>query len=161
MVDKLGVRIHSDIIGPMQKMSLGGSRFILVFTDDYSRKSWVYFLKHKSETFCKFRKFKSKIELETGSKIQLLRTDRGGEYLSNEFKEFCATNGIHRELTQSHIPQQNGVFESRNRTIMERARSISHDCKLPIELWTEAVATTIYLINKSPTRANHGVLPDA
>ena len=160
-VNKPGVRIHSDIIGPMQKMSLGGSRFILVFTDDYSRKSWVYFLKHKSETFCKFRKFKSKIELETGSKIQLLRTDRGGEYLSNEFKEFCATNGIHRELTQSHTPQQNGVSERRNRTIMERARSISHDCKLPIELWTEAVATATYLINKSPTRANHGVPPDA
>ena len=80
--NKPGERIHSDLMGPMQQTSLGGSRYALVFTDDYSLKGWVYFLKNKGETMTKFREFKQKIEGETMNKIQILRTDRGGEYLS-------------------------------------------------------------------------------
>ena len=73
--NKPGRRIHSDLIGPMQETSLGGSRYTLVFTDDYSRKGWVYFLKSKDETLTKFREFQCRIESETGNKIQILRTD--------------------------------------------------------------------------------------
>ena len=96
---KLGERIHSDIMGSMQQNSLGGSRYTLVFTDDYSRKGWVYFLKSKGETLTRFREFKQRIEGETGNKIRTLRTDRGGEYLSQEFSDLCKHNGIQRELT--------------------------------------------------------------
>ena len=92
--DKPATKIHSDVIGPMQQTSLGGSKYILVFTNDYSRKCWVYFLKNKSDTFSKFCKFKKRIELETGNRIQVLRSDRGGEYLSDEFKNFCAENAF-------------------------------------------------------------------
>ena len=108
----------------------------------------------------KFQHFKNQIETETRNPIQVLRSDRGREYLSDEFTTFCKENGIRRELTQAHIPQQNGVSERRNRTIMERARSISHDSNLPTYLWTEAVSHAIYLINHSPTRANSGETPE-
>ena len=157
---KPGQRIHSDLMGPFPS-SLGGSRFILVFTDDYSRKSWTFFLKHKSETFRHFCYFKQKLEGETGTHLQVLRSDRGGEYLSHEFNQYCMTNGIHRELTQAKTPQQNGVSERRNRTIMERARCIAADSRLPGFLWPEAVAMATYLINRSPTRSNFGIPPEA
>ena len=159
--EKPGQRIHTDIMGPMPQPSLGGSRYIIVFTDDYSQKSWTYFLKAKSEAFSRFYKFKEQIEVQTGNKLQVLRSDRGGEYLSEEFINYCSIHGIQRELTQAHIPQQNGVSEQRNRTILERARCMSHDCQLPIYLWTKAIATATYLINRSPTRANHGETPEA
>jgi hypothetical protein len=107
-------QIYSDLVGPMQKPSLVGSRYILVFTDDYSRKSWTFFMKNKADTFDRFRIFKERIELETGKKISCLRTDRGGEYMSNEFKNFCTNHGIKRELTQARTPQQKGVSERRN-----------------------------------------------
>jgi transposase InsO family protein len=94
--------------------SLGGSRYILVFTNDYSRKSWIFFLKGKDKTFLKFREFKACNKKETGNKIQTLRTDRGGEYLSNDFRDFCRQYGIAWELPQALTPQQNGVSERRN-----------------------------------------------
>ena len=130
-----------------------------VFTDDFSRKSWTYFLKRKSETFEKFKVFKYMIELETGNKIGVLRTDRGGEFTSTLFKQYCLDNGIQRELTQINTPQQNGVSECRNRTLMERARSLASDSNLPVTLWSEAVSTANYLTNHSPTSANSGQTP--
>ena len=145
----------------MPQPSLGGSQYIIVFTDDYSRKSWTYFLKAKSEAFSRFCKFKEQIEVQTGNKLQVLRLDRGREYLSKEFINYCSIHGIQRELTQAHTPQQNSVSERRNRTILERARCMSHDCQLPIYLWTEAVIAATYLINRSATRANHGKTPEA
>ena len=158
--EKSGLRVHTDIMGPMQQESLGGSRYTLVFTYDYSRKSWVYFLKHKSETMSKFREFKKRLELETGQQLRFLCSNRGGEYTSNEFKTFCSENGIHQELTQAGTPQQNGVLERRNRTIMEKARSMAADCNLPKNLWTEVVSHATFLINRSPTRANSGMTPE-
>ena len=81
--------IHADLCGPMNTKSFGGSQYFLLFTDDYSRMSWVYFLKLKSETFDNFRKFKVLVERQSGRYIKTLRTDRGGEFLSNEFSSFC------------------------------------------------------------------------
>jgi transposase InsO family protein len=144
----------------MQHPSLAGSRYVLVFTDDFSRKSWTYFLKSKDETFEKFRIFKEMIENETGNKIKTLRSDRGEVYLSNTFKFFCSDHGIRCKLTQVATPQQNGVLEKKNRTLIERARSLALECNLPPFLWIEAVATANLLVNHSPTRANHGTIPE-
>jgi len=96
--------IHSDLCGPMQTKSLGGSRYFLLFTDDYSRMSWVYFLKLKSKIFDNFQKFKALVERQSGRYIKTLRTDKGGEFLSNEFNSFCEENGIYKELTAPYIP---------------------------------------------------------
>ena len=83
----------------------------LLFIDDYSRMSWVFFLKHKSETFENFKKFKALVEKQSGCSIKTLRSDRGGEFNFNEFNIFCEENGIHRELTTPYTPEQNGVAE--------------------------------------------------
>ena len=154
---KPGEVIHSDLMGPLSTPTLAGSKYVLVFTDDYSRKSWVYFLKSKDQTYFFFRTFLTKIRIETGNPISILRTDRGGEYLSHNFITFCHENGIQRHLTQAHTPQQNGVAERRNRTIMERTRSLSIHCDLPLYLWSEAVSIANYIINRSPIRANAGM----
>ena len=90
--------MHVDLCGPMKFESLGGSRYFLPFTDDYSRFSWVSFLKFKSETFEKFKKFKAFAKNQSGNKRKGLRTGRGGEFLPNEFILFCDENGIHTQL---------------------------------------------------------------
>ncbi|KAL4273006.1 hypothetical protein GQ457_13G030250 [Hibiscus cannabinus] len=144
--------IHADLCGPMQTESLGGSRYFLLFNDDYSRMSWVYFLENKSETFEKFQKFKAMVENQSGCHIKVLRTDRGGEFMSKEFNLFCEDNGIRRELTIPYTPEQNGVVERKNRTIVEMARSMLQARRLSNQFWAEAVATSVYLLNLSPTR---------
>jgi transposase InsO family protein len=98
-----------------------GSKYVCIFTNDFSKKSWTYFLKNKDQTFEIFKIFKSRIESETENKIRILRTDRGGKYQSTEFKFYCRDNGIKQELIQALTPQQNGVSERHNRTIIEQA----------------------------------------
>ena len=93
------------------------------------------------------------MEKESGRNIKVLRSDRGGEFLSNEFKIFCAEKGIQRQLTAPYIPEQNGVAERKNRTVVEMARSLLKEKDLPNYFWAEAVATTVHLLNISPTRA--------
>ena len=106
--------VHADLCCPMQTKSFGGSRYFLLFTDDYTRMSWVYFLQFKSETFEAFKKFKALVEKQSGSCIKTLRTDRGGEFLSQEFIHFCEEEGLHRELTAPNTLEQNGVAEQKN-----------------------------------------------
>lgn len=116
--------LHSDICGPMSTKSLGNNLYFVLFIDDYTRMTWVYFLKQKSEVFSVFKRFKQMIEVQSGLKIKVLRTDNGGEYTSNEFKAFCDEFGIVHQLTIPYSPQQNGVAERKNRTVMEMARCL-------------------------------------
>ena len=151
--------IHADLCGPMSVNSIGGSRYFLLFIDDYSRMSWVYFLKNKSEAFEYFKKFKSFVEKQSGRYIKALRTDRGGEFMSTEFINFCDEYGIHKELTAPYTPQQNGVAERKNRTIVEMGRSMMNAKGVPKTFWAEAVATSVYLLNISPTKAVYNKTP--
>ena len=96
--------MHSDICGPMQTQSLGGSRYFITFTDDYSCYCRTYFLKSKSEALEKFKELKVSVETESGMKIKALRADRGGEYLSDEFKSFLKKYGIRSEFTAAYSP---------------------------------------------------------
>ena len=145
--------VHADLCGPMQTESLGGSKYFLLFTDDYSRMSWVYFLQSKGEVFSSFKVFKSLVEKQSEKKLKVLRTDRGGEFLSKEFINFCEIEGIHHELTTPYTPEQNGVAERKNRTVVEMGRSMLKCKKLPNKFWAEAVATAVYILNISPTKA--------
>ena len=143
----------------MPEPSLGGNRFFISFIDDYFRKVWTYFLKVKSEAFEVFKDFKAQVEKFSGHHIKTLRTDRGGEYLSNEFELFCRKSGIKHELTARYSPQQNGVCERKNRTIMEMARCMLKRKKLPSNFWAEAVSCAAYLINRSPTKSLENCTP--
>ena len=110
--------LHGDLCGPINPPTIGQNRYVFVIIDDHSRYMWTMLLKEKSEAFGKFKKFKTSIEQETGISIKTLRTDRGGEFTSHEFNGFCEENGIQRHLTAPYSPQQNGVVERRNRTIL-------------------------------------------
>ena len=96
--------------------------YFILFIDDFSRMTWVYFLKEKSEVFGVFKKFKALTENQSGKRIKVLRSDRDKEYTSREFERFCEDEGIERQLTVAYSSQQNGVFERKNRTVTEMAR---------------------------------------
>ena len=145
--------IHGDLCGPITPSTSAGNRYIFVLIDDYSRYMWTILLKEKGDAFCKFKNFKAMVEGETGEKIQTFRTDRGGEFLSIEFNSFCEKFGIKRHLTAPYTPQQNGVVERRNRTMMEMTRSVLKHMHMPNYLWGEAIRHSTYLLNRIMTRA--------
>lgn len=123
--------VHDDLCGPITPSTSARNRYILLFIDDYSRYMWISLLKEKSEAFSKFKTFKHLVERESKMQIQTLRTDRGGEFVSTEFNTFCNESGIKRHLTAPYSPQQNGVVERRNRTLMEMTRSIMKHMSIP------------------------------
>jgi hypothetical protein len=145
--------IHSNICGPMSSASLSGCLYYVIFIDDFSRKSWIFFMKTKGHVFNWFQEFKALVENQTGRKIRVLRTNNGGEYTSKEFNDFCAGEGIKRELIVPYNPQQNGVAERKNMAIVGAVRAMLHDQGLPLFLWAEACYTAVYLQNRSPHRA--------
>ncbi|KAB2605263.1 hypothetical protein D8674_004980 [Pyrus ussuriensis x Pyrus communis] len=124
------------------------------------RKTWVYFLVEKSEAFAVFKNYKARVEKETGAYIRTLRTDRGGEFTSQEFTMFCDVNGIRRQLTAAYTPQQNGVAERKNRTIMNMVRSMLSGKHIPKTFWPEAVNWTVHILNRSPTFAVRSKTPE-
>lgn len=111
----------------MQTLYLAENKYFLLFVDDFSRMSWVYFLSEKSQAFSFFQKFKARVEKESRFYLNFLRNDRG-EFTSNDFKDFCSSNGIKKELTTTYTPQQNGTIERRNKTIVEMARCMLKKC---------------------------------
>lgn len=144
--------VHADSCGPMKEESLTGSKYFFLLTDDYTRMSWVYFLQAKSEAFEYFKKFKAMVEKQSGNYLKIFRTDRGGEFTSIEFTDFCGEQGIKRELTAPYTPEQNGAAERKNRTVVEMARSMLKFMGLPDCYWAEGVATAVYILNLSPTK---------
>ncbi|KAL9444243.1 hypothetical protein AB3S75_017429 [Citrus x aurantiifolia] len=157
-VEKLQL-IHTDVCGPMRTASLNGNRYFMVLIDDFSRMCWVYFLKQKSEVASVFWKFKTWIENQSGCKIKVIRSDNGTEYTANKFAKFCEAAGIEHQLTATYTPQQNGVSERKNRTIMEMARCLLFEKEMPKMFWAEAVNTAVFLQNRLPTKALKGKTP--
>lgn len=145
--------VHSDVCGLMRTESIGGHKYFVTFIDDYSRCCAVYYLKQKSEVFEKFREFEASATNECGRTIGALRTDNGGEYVSKEFEVYLKSKGIQHELTIAHTPEQNGVAERTNRTLMESARAMLCHAGLPNHYWAEAVGTAAYLKNRVVTSA--------
>ena len=105
------------------------------------------------------KEIKAQAEVESGLKLGSLHTDRGGEFTSHEFAEYCAGEGIHRQLTVPYSPQQNGVVERRNVTVVATTRSMLKAKELSGRLWGEAVATAVYLLNMCPTKNVEGMTP--
>jgi transposase InsO family protein len=119
--------IHYDVCGPMSVQSFSGISYYVLFIDDYSRKTWIYFLKTKDEVFERFKEFRALVENQIGRRIMVLRSDNRGEYPSNEFVEYCVAQWIKKDLTVPYNPQQNGVAECKNRTIVGAIRAMIHD----------------------------------
>ena len=151
--------IHMDICGPISPQTVGEKRYFFLIVDDYSRCMWVALLKEKSEALEQFKRFKLMAEAEKGVKLKSIRSDRGGEFTSDEFKELCDKSGIKKQLTAPYTPQQNGVVERKNRTIKGPVRSMLKEKELPPELWVEAVSTCVYVLNRSSTKGVKGKTP--
>lgn len=145
--------IHGDLCGPITPETSGGNRYFLLLVDDYSRAMWAYLLKTKDEAFEAFKKFRMQVEKGTELKIKSFRTDRGGEFCSQQFISYCEDSGIYRQYTAPYTPQQNGVVERRNRTIVAMIRSLLKTMNLPSVLWGEALRHAVYILNRLPTRA--------
>ena len=145
--------VHSDLWGPAKVESLGGARYFMSIIDDFSRRVWVFILKNKSEAFSRFKEWKKLVETQTGKVVKKLRTDNGLEFCSGEFNQFCKSNGIVRHLTVPGTPQQNGLAERMNRTLLEKVRCMLTSSGLAKQFWAEAVTTAVYLVNRSPSSA--------
>ncbi|KAI3778460.1 hypothetical protein L2E82_07787 [Cichorium intybus] len=144
--------IHTDVCVPFRSTTKDGTRFYVTFTDDFSRYGYIYLIKHKSDTFEKFKEFKNEVENQLGRKIKMLRSDRGGEYLSIEFLNYLKECGIVSQLSPPRTPQLNGVAERRNRTLLDMVRSMMSRASLPIHFWGYALETAAHILNLVPTK---------
>ena len=143
--------VHMDLMGPIPTESINGKKYIFVCVDDFSRFTWVYFLRSKTEAFNYFRKFCNQVQNEKGldiKKICRIRSDHGTEFENAKFSEFCDGLGISHEFSAPRTPQQNGVVERKNRVLQEMARVMLNSKKVPRNLWAEAVNTACYVSNR-------------
>lgn len=152
--------VHSDICGPISTNSLGGKRYFITFIDDFSRKVFIYFLRTKSEALSKFIDFKTFVEKQTGESLKVLRTDNGGEFCNNDFDQYLQKHGIKHQKTAPYTPQQNGVSERFNRTIVEKTRCMLIDAGLEKLFWAEAASTAVYILNRIPCKGTGKKTPE-
>jgi transposase InsO family protein len=151
--------IHTDLCGPMKFASLGGSRYFVSFIDDYSRRISVFPINRKSEVIEKFRLYRAASEKQLGLSIKTVRSDNGGEYIG-EFRRELLRHGIGIETSAPYTPEQNGVAERMNRTLVESARSMIHAQGLGQEFWGEAIVTAAYIRNRVVSRSTQGKSPE-
>lgn len=145
--------IHSDLCGPMRTPTVGKKKYFLTFTDDFSRYTTVYLLETKDEVLPKLKDFLTEMKYQFGRVSKCLRSDNGKEYIAREVQDLLRTLGIKVQSTVPYCPEQNEVSERKNRTLVEPARCMLNDAKLPYEYWGEAVMTANYITNRMITKA--------
>ncbi|GKA93797.1 putative ribonuclease H-like domain-containing protein [Tanacetum coccineum] len=151
--------LHMDLFGPTFVKSLMKKMYCLVVTDDYSRFSWVFFLATKDETSVILKSFITGVENLIDQRVKVIRCDNGTEFKNKEMNQFCERKGIKREFSVARTPQQNGVAERKNRTLIEAARTMLADSKLPTTFWAEAVNTACYVQNRVLVIKPHNKTP--
>nr|GEW41378.1 ribonuclease H-like domain-containing protein [Tanacetum cinerariifolium] len=140
-VDQPLFRLHMDLIGPTFVKSLNKKSYCLVVTDDYGRFTWVFFLATKDETSPFLKTFITGLENQLSLKVKVIRSDNVTEFKNNDLNQFCGMKGIKREFSVPRTPQQNGIAERKNMTLIEAAKTMMADLLLPIPFWSEAVNT--------------------
>ncbi|KAK1627832.1 hypothetical protein QYE76_002147 [Lolium multiflorum] len=151
--------LHLDLFGPSHYDTLGGSKYGLVIIDDYSRYSWVFLLKSKDETHREFIIFAKKAQRMYESEIKAIRTDNGTEFKNYTMQEFVDDEGIKHEFSAPYTPQQNGVVERKNRTIIEMERTMLSEFNSPHNFWGEAISTAFHYSNRLFLRPLHNKTP--
>ncbi|GJS55823.1 putative ribonuclease H-like domain-containing protein [Tanacetum coccineum] len=151
--------LHMDLFGPTFVSSLMHKKYCLVVTDDYSRFTWVFFLTTKDETSEILKRFIKEIENLVDKKVKIIRSDNGTEFKNKVMDDFCREKCIKREYSVARTPQQNGVTKRRNRTLIEAARIMLADSKLPTTFWAEAVSTACYVQNRVLVVKPHNKTP--
>ncbi|GKA54888.1 putative ribonuclease H-like domain-containing protein [Tanacetum coccineum] len=151
--------LHMDLFGPTSIRSIDHKYYSLVVTDDFSRFTWVFFLGTKDETYGILKDFITFIENQLTKKVKAIRCDNGTEFKNSKLIELCGSKGIRRDYSNARTPQQNGVAERKNRTLIEAARTMLADSKLPTMFWTEAVSTACYVLNRVLVTKPHNKTP--
>ncbi|GJR60686.1 retrovirus-related pol polyprotein from transposon TNT 1-94 [Tanacetum coccineum] len=151
--------LHMDLCGPMRVQITNGKKYILVIVDDYSRFTWVKFLRSKDETSEIVIKFLKQIQVGLNKTVRYVRTDNGTEFVNKDLTDYYERVGIFHQKTVPRTPQQNGVVERRNRTLVEAARTMLIFSKAPMFLWAEAVVTACYTQNRSLIHTRHDKTP--
>ncbi|KAK8694819.1 hypothetical protein V6N13_072363 [Hibiscus sabdariffa] len=131
----------------------GGYQYFITFTDDFSRYGYIYLMRHKSKALEKFKEFKNEVQNQHGKSIKALRSDRGGEYLSQDFDELLKECGIVSQLTPPGKPQWNGVSERSNRTLLDMVRSMMSHTDLPTSFWGYALEIAAFTLNRVPSKS--------
>nr|GEW12378.1 retrovirus-related Pol polyprotein from transposon TNT 1-94 [Tanacetum cinerariifolium] len=160
--------LHMDLCGPMRVESVNGKKYILVIVDDYSRFTWVKFLRSKDETSTFIIKFLKMIQVRLNVPVEVrlnvpvrrIRIDNGTEFVNQTLRDYYEEVGISHETSVACSPQQNEVVERRNRTLIEAARTMLIYAQAPLFLWAEAVATACFTQNRSIIRLRHGKTPN-
>nr|GEZ70481.1 retrovirus-related Pol polyprotein from transposon TNT 1-94 [Tanacetum cinerariifolium] len=150
--------LHMDLCGPMRVASINGKKYILVIVDDYSRYTWTLFLRSKDETPKVLKDFLTMIQRNLQAPV-IVRTDRGTEFLNKTLNAFFKEEGIEHQTSTARTPEQNGVVERRNHTLVEDARTMLSASQLPLFFWAEAIATACYTQNRSIIIMTHGKTP--
>jgi len=147
-----GEFVHTNLSSGFETHSLGGALHVVLFKDDATRYRTVEFLSCKSEVQKTIKNYVRQVERQTGRKLRTIRSDNGGEYIAKVVKNFVENEGINHQWSSAYVPQQNSRAEREMRTIIERARSMLKACDLPNVLWAEAVATAVYVLNRTVNR---------
>lgn len=157
--EEVGQRIHVDICGTVGVETISGSKYFVLFKDEFSNYRHIYFIKTKDQAYDSLKKCVATIEADTNQKVKRLVSDRGSELTSKRTQEFLMNQGISHEVSAPFTPQQNGFIERDNRTVMEAARSMLFHKKLEEKLWGEAANTAIYLMNRVPNKNTGNATP--
>ncbi|KAK1616242.1 hypothetical protein QYE76_021759 [Lolium multiflorum] len=140
--------LHVDLFGPTTHASFGGKKYCLVIVDDYSRYTWVFFLKTKDETQQIFIDFATKVQREQNLLIMAIRSDNGSEFKNYTLNDFLSDEGIRHQYSAAYTPQQNGVAERKNQTLLDMARSMMAEYKSRYNFWAEAISTACHSSNR-------------
>ncbi|MFS7989993.1 putative RNA-directed DNA polymerase [Helianthus anomalus] len=151
--------VHSDVWGPCPVKTTLGFQYFVTFIDDYSRATWVYLLKSRSEINSIFHEFHAYVKTQFKTSIQTLRTDNAKEYLSTDFSTYLKSQGIIHETSCAYTSQQNGVAERKNRHLLDVTRTLMIHSHVPRHFWGDAVLTAAYLINRMPSSVLRGQTP--
>jgi transposase InsO family protein len=147
--------VHDNLCGPVTPATPGGRRYFLLVVDDASRFKWVVLLPTKAAAVDSNKHVQAAAKKESGHKLQVLRTDNGGEFTAAKFIAYCVDEGIQRHYSAPYSLQQNGVVECRNQTVGATTRTLLKQRGMPAEFWGEAVMTAVHL-NRSPTKSLEG-----
>ncbi|KAK2965361.1 hypothetical protein RJ640_013824 [Escallonia rubra] len=151
--------VHSDVWGPCPILAKSGFRYFVTFVDDFSRMTWIYFMKNRSEVFAHFSAFCAEIKTQFNVHVHILRSDNAKEYMSGSFQNYMNQHGILHQSSCTDTPAQNGVAERKNRHLLETARALLFQMKVPKPFWADAISTACFLINRMPSTVLHGDVP--
>nr|GEZ59695.1 retrotransposon protein, putative, unclassified [Tanacetum cinerariifolium] len=148
-----------DLCGPMRVASINGKKYVLLIVDDYSRYTWTHFLRSKDETPKVLIDFLRLVQRGLHAQVRIIRTDKGTEFLNQTIHAYFASEGIRHQTSVARTPEQNGVVERWNRTLVEAARTMLSAAKVPLFFWAEAIATACFTQNRSLVIPRHEKTP--